>query len=237
MEPARAAALLSLTIITPCSRPENLPALYRSLDFRIVREWIIVHDTTRGRIVEHQFLDDPRVREVEYADASGISAAGNAQRNFALRLLHGDGYVYFLDDDNVVHPNFWRVLLRNVAPRVSAAMHANESGGDQSDVGALAGSGTPAPQTTLPYFTFNQLRAPPSGVLCGKTPRKWLIDTAMFLVHSAHAKSCDAWKESAYDADGLFIEAIALRFPQGHVFINEVACFYNALPLSGGTSL
>ena len=38
-----------LTIITPCSRPENLKLMRDSIDFDCIDQWIIVHDTTRTR--------------------------------------------------------------------------------------------------------------------------------------------------------------------------------------------
>lgn len=34
------------------------------------------------------------------------SISGNAQRNLGLSLCHG-GHVFFLDDDTVLHPDFW----------------------------------------------------------------------------------------------------------------------------------
>ena len=54
------------------------------------------------------FTYDDRV--AEYFWEGKIS--GNPQRNFALDLLREkEGYIYFLDDDNKMHPNFWRVAL------------------------------------------------------------------------------------------------------------------------------
>jgi hypothetical protein len=39
-----------------------------------------------------------------YRDEGSI--AGHAQRNFANRLI-SDGYVFQLDDDTILHPDFW----------------------------------------------------------------------------------------------------------------------------------
>ncbi len=34
---------------------------------------------------------------------------GNTQRNYGLSFVEDDNYIYFLDDDNIIHPNFWKI--------------------------------------------------------------------------------------------------------------------------------
>ena len=94
-----------LTIITPCSRPENLPKLFNSINFDKIDKWIIVYDTSKNRNYNKIFLNYPKISE--YEKDGGIS--GNPQRNYAIDLIN-DGWVYFLDDDNIIHPDFWSVL-------------------------------------------------------------------------------------------------------------------------------
>ena len=79
-----------LTIITPCSRPQNLPAMAESIKpgrslFDLV--WLVVFDN----------------KECEE------SKVGNYQRNCALEAIT-DGWVYFLDDDTTIHPEFFAEL-------------------------------------------------------------------------------------------------------------------------------
>ncbi len=97
--------MTSITIITPCCRPKNLQALYDSIQFEYVTKWYIVYDTSRGRSYTHTFKDHPKIQELECD--RGIS--GNPQRNTALDLVKS-GFVYFLDDDNIVHPDFWDII-------------------------------------------------------------------------------------------------------------------------------
>jgi hypothetical protein len=97
---------MKITIITPCSRPQNLKEIFLSINFDYVDKWIIVYDTTRGRTYTKQFEDHPNILEEECCDP-GIS--GNPQRNHGLRLVL-EGFVYFLDDDNIVHPDLWAIL-------------------------------------------------------------------------------------------------------------------------------
>jgi hypothetical protein len=97
---------MKITIITPCSRPENLKEIFLSINFNYVETWIIVYDTTKDRKYTKQFSDHSQILEKECSDP-GIS--GNPQRNHALRLVK-EGFIYFLDDDNIIHPEFWSVL-------------------------------------------------------------------------------------------------------------------------------
>jgi hypothetical protein len=38
-----------------------------------------------------------------------ISGKGQPQRNYGMSLVD-DGYIYFLDDDNIIHPQFWSIV-------------------------------------------------------------------------------------------------------------------------------
>jgi len=91
-----------LNIITPCSRPQNLMIISESIN--IPREnyrWIAVYDS------EVPLSPDlvPYNCEI-YNHKNHQSISGNSQRNYALSLIK-DGYVYFNDDDTLLHPELW----------------------------------------------------------------------------------------------------------------------------------
>lgn len=92
-----------LAIVTPCSRPENLPEIFETVRFDLIDTWYIVYDTRHAAFVKR--YDHPQIVEMECGD-EGVS--GNACRNRALDVI-GEGMVYFLDDDNLVHPEFWKM--------------------------------------------------------------------------------------------------------------------------------
>ena len=92
-----------ITIITPCCRQKNIPHLFDSIDFDKIHKWIIIYDTTNKKY--DKLYDNSKIMEVECE--GGIS--GNPQRNYGISLVE-DGYVYFLDDDNIIHPNFWNII-------------------------------------------------------------------------------------------------------------------------------
>ena len=93
-----------INIVTPCSRPENLKAIAESINIpsRHYR-WIVVHDAD-----EFLNIETPKEAEQHLYREQG-SIAGHAQRNFANRLI-ADGYVLQLDDDTILHPNFWEAV-------------------------------------------------------------------------------------------------------------------------------
>lgn len=99
-----------ITLITPCSRPENLHKVAASIDFTKVQTWFIVHDARPGRGGSPTRVFDPAefpsVVEL-WCDAPGT--AGHPARNMVLERVH-KGLVYFVDDDNAVHPRFWDLV-------------------------------------------------------------------------------------------------------------------------------
>jgi len=99
-----------ITIITPSYRINNLLKIKESIDFDYVDEWIIVYDgskiTDNPNLFENQ--ENNKIKEYVYKE-EGIS--GNPQRNYALtRITNPDTLIYYLDDDNIVHPDMYKLL-------------------------------------------------------------------------------------------------------------------------------
>lgn len=95
-----------VSIITACSRPQNLKEIYKSIKFSQIDTWYIVYDTSKCRTYEFQFLLEPKIVEL-MCDKPGF--AGHPQINYALDLIK-DGFVYIMDDDNIFHSTFWTLL-------------------------------------------------------------------------------------------------------------------------------
>jgi len=108
-----------LNIITPCVRKTNLPVICKSLrsDLTLIR-WIIVLDQKELTSQDYELLNklqETTTCSVEMlAEYKKWSVSGNSQRNAGINALK-EGYVYFLDDDNIIHPNFWKYYLNTVA--------------------------------------------------------------------------------------------------------------------------
>jgi len=95
-----------LNIITPCCRSENLDIIVKSINFDLINKWYIIYDTSKYRTYTKKFEDNPKIEE---HFCSNIGVVGHPQRNFGLNLIK-DGFVYFLDDDNIIHPEFWNIV-------------------------------------------------------------------------------------------------------------------------------
>ena len=98
---------MKLSIITPCSRSQNLIKLKESINFDLIDKWIIVYDTSKDRTYIKQFYDNPKILELE---CNTLGVAGHPQRNYGIRHVE-DGYIYMLDDDNIIHPEFWKICV------------------------------------------------------------------------------------------------------------------------------
>ena len=105
-----------VVIITPSYRSKNLTEhLLPSIDFKYIDKWIIVHDADK---VKEKVFDEKRDEIVEFFNNDCAGDSGNPQRNRgleAVRELYPEGsvFVYFLDDDNIIHPNFY-VMVQNI---------------------------------------------------------------------------------------------------------------------------
>lgn len=91
---------VKLNVVTPCSRPDNLPAIHEALiPFVGKIHWYIIYDMLK--IDTRKGVYVPKVPwATVHATTDGESRFGNAQRNLALELIK-DGWVWFCDDDNL----------------------------------------------------------------------------------------------------------------------------------------
>lgn len=91
-----------LNIITPCSRPENLHLISKSINIPIANyRWLVVFDFDT---LPHSELIPNNCETFLHKNLN--SCAGHAQRNYALDLITM-GHIYSNDDDTVLHPDLW----------------------------------------------------------------------------------------------------------------------------------
>lgn len=103
---------MDLHIITPATRLQNLPKLLESIkpgsQYFTIHWWIVLdvaHITNieNIRMTFHNF-DGVFTHILLASDPSFV--AGKGQINYALDHIN-NGYVYVLDDDNIIHPDFF----------------------------------------------------------------------------------------------------------------------------------
>ena len=101
-----------ITIITPCCRLVNIAGIRENINFDYVDEWIIVYDGSKicknPEFFKNQ--ENGKIKEYVYTCNNG-GRSGNPQRNYALdKITNPDTLLYYLDDDNIIHPNLYRLL-------------------------------------------------------------------------------------------------------------------------------
>lgn len=92
---------MNISIITPCTRIDNLVLLLKSITFPC--NWYIIFDAEK---VPNADVEHP---SWIHTDAVKGGVSGNLQRNRGLDLITDpETWVYFLDDDTIIHPDFYK---------------------------------------------------------------------------------------------------------------------------------
>ena len=125
-----------ITIITPCSRPNNIKKIIDSINFDYIDEWIIVYDGSKITSFEPMNEFNEKIKQYIYTDLNGIS--GNPQRNYGLLQVKNPAtFIYFLDDDNIIHPDLYK-LLNNIEPgNIYTFNQLNRLNGNQIQIGKI----------------------------------------------------------------------------------------------------
>jgi len=187
-----------ITIITPSIRPENLSQIKNSINFEYINEWIIVYD--ENIIKENPYLFKNESKITEYLHKNEKSTAGNSQRNFALsNIKNKDTYIYFLDDDNIMHPDIYNLF-------------------DCLEDNKIYTFNQKRPANIFPF----------KDVLKGNNVEVYKIDSAMFLIDYNLCKNIE-WSIEKYNADGFYIIDCYNRNKDAWIFINNIFAYYNIL--------
>lgn len=197
----------NLYLITPCSRIDNLIKLKKSIDFNQIKKWIIVYDSKVIKDKKKLFSKHKSINEFFLKDEASVS--GNSQRNFALKYLNKkknkNFFIYFLDDDNILHKNFYKIIKNLNKDKVKY------------------------------IYTFDQLRKQKIfinnkfqyiKVLKGDTIKTGYIDIAMFLPNFSLINNI-RWIKKKYTADGDYIVKCMKKNKKKHRYIPLVGCHYN----------
>ena len=210
-----------INIVTPCSRPNNLGRIARSILRGLVNHgwpievrWWIVFDTNR--------LDQNKINEACLNISDGQywvlsptvllnqskGSAGHQHRNLVLDFLekrNEDGWFYSVDDDNILHEKFYEVI-RELKEDLTAVA-----------VNQILKNGKPncSPVNKQP------LKAMPENM------KTYFVDTAQVIFNLKKMKGV-RFDESQYKADGMLIEELFEK-EGGFAFIDKDLSYYNFL--------
>jgi glycosyltransferase involved in cell wall biosynthesis len=189
-----------VVLITPSIRPNNLIKIRDSIKFEYINKWIIVYDGSKIAENPKLFANDYFSDKIEEHVYKGDGGSGNPQRNYALDLIKDmDTYLYYLDDDNVIHPHLYTLLSTLEDNRMYTF--------DQQ-----------RPDNIFPYKTL----------LKGDNVALYNIDTAMMLIDYNLCRNI-RWDAYKYNADGLYITECYEKNKNNWIYINKTMAFYNPL--------
>jgi predicted O-methyltransferase YrrM len=140
-----------ITIITPSYRLDNIPMLKNSINFDYVDKWIIVYDGTK---IKDNFKMYPTNEKImEYVHSSN-GTSGNPQRNYALtKISNPDTMLYYLDDDNLIHPSLYRLLNIIDPTKMYTFNQVNRLKGNNIMIGSIDTA-----MTIIPYHLCNTVQ-------------------------------------------------------------------------------
>ncbi len=194
-------------VVTRCSRVSNLLTLLETVYSSGVNvSWHIVFDTKHVKNIDVSLLSklNENGAQLYFRDGDGW---GLSNLNDILKSLP-QGYVFHLDDDNIMHPEYYEELTKAIKKNPKKKAFCYDQKVDGRD------------------FTGLDIRVASKENLI---PRG--IDLAQYTVHTDVYKTMSYG--SGYTADGEFIEAYHKSNPEEFVFINKVLCHYNYLPTIG----
>ena len=196
---------MKINIVTPCTRPDNLRLLFQSITKIPSTDdvtWYIVYDGRK--IVSEDYFDFTKLEIPSHLKiiiltfSSSRSIGGNDQRNCALRHITS-GWVYFLDDDTLLHPKLF--------PSVKKQLEIEDKSG----------------------FIFSQLfkKNRVRRVSIGKI-KEGYIDTGQYLLNYSII-GYRHWQTALLGADGAFIREILELHKDKIKILDCVLSYYNSI--------
>jgi hypothetical protein len=194
----------TIHLVTAVSRPQNLPRIYNSIRHSLEKtdltaEWILVGDRWKDlESVPEIGTKFYRLNITKTVDNfSGPSPYGIRQKNLGMGMIK-QGYFHCLDDDNIVHPNFFS----GIEPDVKAGTQAICFNQKRWDM-------------------LGTLQADPRLMDYGQ------IDNTMFVVDIGLIGAKRYSLEDAGKEDWLFFSQLHAEHPKQFVFLKKTIAYYN----------
>ena len=194
---------MNFQIITRSTRVNNLEKVKNSIFNNIPKDctvnWHVVFDTNVLKDIDAELLNrlDDKNTTLYFRKGDGW---GLSQLNSLIQEL--EGWIYHLDDDNLLHEDFYETILNNLKEDSKVFIFSQKVGG-------------------IDFSGLDIREAKPENTKVSK------IDLAQWLIHSSIHK--DKLYGSGYIADGKFIQSLYENNKESFVFIPDVLCYYNAL--------
>lgn len=193
-------------IITRCSRTKNLLRVKESIFNQSTNVmWYLYFDTLHLKDIDADLLTELQHPNIKiFFKKSTPGDYGHQLINEAIDSIV-DGWVYVLDDDNILHEDFTSTLIKYISENPDKRAFIFNQKVDGKD-----------------FSKLNVRLASPENM------KVQLIDMAQFLLRR-DLISNNRLKSGDYKADGYFIEELYKSNPEDFFFINQILCYYNFL--------
>jgi glycosyltransferase involved in cell wall biosynthesis len=193
-------------ILTRCTRPQNLLTIQKTVfETSIVVVWHIIFDTTTLKDIDAELLNKLQNGSTRFHFVKGDGSDYlYPQLSDIIDGLFEDAYIAILDDDNIVHPDFYSTLKSEIEANPDKDAFVFEQFVNKKD------------------FTGLDVRK------VGPEHMKLRhIDSAQYVIKQSLYKQ--GRYEGGYCGDGVFIENLYKRFSGKFHFIHSELCYYNRL--------
>lgn len=197
---------MKISIITRCTRPQNLDKIKESIFENIPNgcdiNWHILFDTSVLKDIDAELLSRLNEDTIKLHFKKGDEWGNWNRLNDLIQGLNG--WIYNLDDDNLLHENFYVKIQEAISnnPKCLAVVFSQKVGG-------------------IDFSGVDVREADPKNMVVQK------IDLAQWLIHSElHLNNLYG---SGYCADGEFIQTLYKDNRESFIFIKDILCYYNAL--------
>lgn len=201
---------MKINIITRCTRQHNLKTVKESIFNNIPKgvkvNWHVMFDVNTLKDIDAEMLGDLKDNNTEYHFERGDKQGMLYPQSSKLIESFKDVWVYFLDDDNILHPNFYSSILPKTKELPEKLVHVFSQRVDKKDFSGLE-------------FRL----AHPDLV------KRSEIDLAQFIVKSEVYNKFGYKFKPDYCADGILIEQVKKDHPEWFSYIVDELCYYNAL--------
>jgi len=203
--------MIKLNIITRCTRPQYLNQVKSSIfnqnlfEYIFSVKWWVAFDTRVIKDIDAEFLSELTLNGNEAIFLKGDEGDfGHTLLSKTIDKIE-DGFIHFIDDDNILHEDFYRLLYKGVTenPTKNGFICSQNINGKD-------------------FTGLNIREAKPENV------KVQHIDMAQFIINRKLIGE-NRFIKNEYKADGYFIENLYHLNKEEFHFIPEVMCYYNYL--------
>ena len=211
---------MNIHILTRCTRTNNLLKIKECIfnnTTPIVVKWHVLFDTSILKDVSAELLSDLQGKNISLSFYYGSPGDyGHSLLNKEIELIGIDDWVYILDDDNILHEDFYEDIFKL----------SNNPGEDSLTDLNIRGFIFSQKVGGKDFSGIDIREASSENIEIGK------IDMAQFLIRRdsiGFGDDMTRFVPNEYKADGYFIKEVYSKNSDKFLIVNKVLCYYNFL--------